>query len=119
MLHQFRGRVDQMLAVIEHEQHCRVGDGANESFGGPAAAVGNLECRRDFAWDACGIGDRGEIDPADPSEPASVCRRDFARESSFAAATGAGECEQPRRSDQTAELGQLMGATDEPGQVNR
>jgi len=118
LFRELRGRVDQVLAVVEHEKHGRVGDRGDERLDRSAAAVRDVEGGGDFAADDRWIRDGCEIDPGDTRVPACLGCRDLACESRFSAAAGAGQCEETGATDKPCELGELMAATDEPRQVD-
>ena len=108
-----------MLAVVEYEQHRAVADGADERFGWPAAAVGDVERGRDFARDARRIRDRREVDPAGPRVSRRLQqRRLLARAESFRCRRRPVSVSSRVAPISRAELAQLVAATNEPRQVD-
>lgn len=117
VLDQLRDRVEDLLAVVQDEQHPpRPHDRGQRVAGLVAELGGQPERRRDRGDDVVGVGRGDEVDEVRPA----VERRcggagDLDRQPRLPAAGGADERDQRRRRHQTGEFGQLVGPADDRG----
>ena len=91
-----RTRVDQVLAVVDHEQKLRFAKGVAEGIRVRAAAPVDPEHRRHVSGNDPRLGDRCELDPRDSvGEPRLGGSRHFGRQAGLAAPASAGERHKP------------------------
>ena len=117
-----RGAVDDLLAVVEHEQHRPVGEHVTQSVEGRASRTGvEPEGGGEARGDPVGrvgvaVVDRGQVhEPHPVREEGAHVVGDLDREPGLAAATGTDERDDPVRREPGGEVAALGVAADEPG----
>jgi hypothetical protein len=112
--------VNQVLAVVEDEQHRtiadRVDDDAQHILRRELAHAHRID---DLLADQLRIAERREVDPHDVFEALAHAMRELEREARLAAAARAGDREQPRRAEERRRLHELAGAAEERGEGDR
>jgi hypothetical protein len=119
-----RARRDEVLAVVEHEQHAPRADGAGRPGEGRlAVALGHGQRGRHLMGEERRVAQGGQVGPGDAlgraARRAGRASGRLARQPRLAAAAGAGERHEPRRAQQARELVDLPAASDEGGEVGR
>lgn len=115
-----RGRVDHVLAVVEHDE-CAIGAQRVDQQIDRAHPRPLVDVQRacDLLRDEIAGRHRREIDPAEAIVRARGAHGDFTCEPGLAAAAGAGEGEEPGVRQQLIQLGQLAIPPDESGEMHR
>jgi hypothetical protein len=113
--------VDQVLAVVEHEQkRARLEVLGERLLGITAGLLAQAELLGDLGGQERRVGERGELDPFDPVRViARDARGDLQREARLAASARAGQGEQARAAEQPAHRGDLALTADEAGELHR
>jgi hypothetical protein len=114
-------RAEQVLAVIEQQQHQPVGEEAQQRLHrGAARLIGQAECSRDGDRDDGRIRDRREVDVPDTVvEFAARFCRDFDGEPRLAGPARTGEGHQSTVGQELAHLVDLGATADEAGELCR
>ena len=114
-----RGSSEQVLAVVEKDQHRSIAQRVDETLERrPPRLFSDAQHRRDGRRDAGGIADRRKLDqPYAVARPVRHLGGEPAREPRLAAASGTDQCDQPGRGEECAELGQLSVPADEARQL--
>ena len=107
--------VEQVLAVVEHDEHPAVGSEAQHDVdGGHARKVGQTQRADHRAGDDVGVGDRREVDVEDPPvELGPDPAREFDGQPGLADSARPGQRHQAVRAQRRAHLGELGGPADE------
>ena len=118
-LRQPGARLDQMLAVVQHEQRFPIAQRLEQGVPGRSDAVAAHAQRvGDVVRDELGIRERGELHPGNA---VGVLRPHAARhlegETGLAAPARAGECQEPRALEQLLDGRRLALAADERGEL--
>ena len=114
-------RVDQVLAVVEHDQDVLRDQGVEQGLQGrPARLRDDPERSGDGRRHRLRIGDRGQFDQPHPVAAAvEQIGGDLQTQPRLAAAARAGQRDHARGIHQGADRGQLAGASDERGELGR
>ena len=112
---QLRGRLDEMLAIVEHEQDRAVGQVLDQAIErGPARILAQPERGAGRRSDMLGGGQRRELDQPDAvARAVEQLGRGLQRESRLAGAAGAGQRHEPRAPQQVRDVGDLALAPDQ------
>lgn len=127
---QFRGElgdgVDDVLAVVEHEQHRALGERGDQAFGRLMRCVAALRWDRERGFaqperrehrlrDVGAARERREFDEADRA----CLARGLDRQPGLAGAAGAGQRDETAALQQLADAAQLLVAADKTGELRR
>ena len=113
---QVRRIVDDVLAVVEQQQHRPLADVGSDAIDGDVGGRAQADSAGRDVDDRCRIHHRRQVDPADPvPESAHHLEREFDRQSGLAAAAGADDADDAVASDQVDQCCEIGVATDERG----
>jgi hypothetical protein len=116
------GAVEDLLEVVEHEEHRSVGEVGGEVLGRVDSGLGGGDAERleHFRRDEVGVGDRGELDEVDPvGVGVGDLGGEVERQPGLAHAAGAGEGEQSVAIEQLASHPQDVLAPHEGAEICR
>ena len=113
---EFRAGIEQMLAVVQHQQQLTLTDESdNRVHSRPARLVRKAECARHRNRDQIRIGDRREVDVP---HPVAELPCDLNRQPRLTRTARAGKGDQPVVGQQPTHLGDLAFTADETRQLH-